>query len=240
MTARTAAFLALASLLALGARSTTATTADAAAPDGYSVSRCGNTSSRVLLTFDDWAYSDPYRAAAVGEQLQARGIRAAFFLVNEFAQDHDDIVRTLRRQGHWVANHSYSHPHLTRLSDDDARREIEYGLRSTLLRPPYGDYGPREEAIAEELGMRMCTWTVDTLDWEAAGDGFRSAESIRRIVRDAPASDKTGGVILGHLDYNFPDAVDGIVEDLHAQGYLFCRNNGPVDETVPFPLDCGE
>ena len=26
----------------------------------YYNSRCGNTSGRVLLTFDDWAYGDPY------------------------------------------------------------------------------------------------------------------------------------------------------------------------------------
>ena len=238
---RTAVFLALASLLALGARPTEAARAGAAAsPDGYSVSRCGNTSDRVLLTFDDWAYSDPYRAVAVGDHLRSRGIRAAYFLVNEFAQEHGDIVGALREQGHWVANHSYAHPHLPWLSDEDARREIEGGIRSTLLRPPYGDYGPREEALAAELGMRICMWTLDTRDWEITGNGYRSAESIRAIVRDAPASDKAGGVVLGHLEYNFPDAVGGIVDDLHAQGYLFCRNSGPVDESVPFPLDCGE
>ncbi|MCM2577861.1 polysaccharide deacetylase family protein [Streptomyces meridianus] len=236
---RTAAFLALASFLALGVNPTDSTEAGAAAED-YSASRCGNTSGRVLLTFDDWGYSDPYRATAVGEYLRSRGIRAAYFLVNEFAQEHDDIVRELRGQGHWVANHSYSHPHLTRLTDDGARQEIEGGIRSTLLRPPYGDYGPREETMAADLGMRICTWTLDTLDWEVTGDGYRSAESIRAIVRDAPASEKAGGVVLGHLEYHFPDAVGGIIDDLHAQGYLFCRNSGPVDESVPFPLDCGE
>ena len=36
----------------------------------YSKSRCGNTSGRVLLTFDDWAYDDPYRATRVGVLLE--------------------------------------------------------------------------------------------------------------------------------------------------------------------------
>src|SRR5437773_9119225 len=44
-------------------------------------SRCGNTSGRVLLTFDDWAYGDPYRATRIGAYLQSRNIRAMFFLI---------------------------------------------------------------------------------------------------------------------------------------------------------------
>ena len=34
----------------------------------YYNSRCGNTSGRVVLTFDDWAYGDPYRATVATEQ----------------------------------------------------------------------------------------------------------------------------------------------------------------------------
>ncbi|HKX16161.1 MAG TPA: hypothetical protein VJN19_13275 [Propionibacteriaceae bacterium] len=51
----------------------------------YYRSRCGNTSGRVLLTFDDWAYGDPYRATRVGAYLKSRNIRAAFFLINQEA-----------------------------------------------------------------------------------------------------------------------------------------------------------
>src|SRR6266516_2611731 len=47
----------------------------------YYNSRCGNTSGRVLLTFDDWAYGDPYRATRIGAYLQSRNIRAMFFLI---------------------------------------------------------------------------------------------------------------------------------------------------------------
>ena len=79
----------------------------------YSVSRCGNTSGRVLLTFDDWAYGDPYRATRVGAYLKSRNIRAAYFLINKEAQKYPSIVSTLRQQGHWVLNHTYSHPNLT-------------------------------------------------------------------------------------------------------------------------------
>ncbi|WKK24155.1 polysaccharide deacetylase family protein [Streptomyces olivoreticuli] len=104
-----------------------------------------------------------------GDYLRSRGIRAVFFLINEFASQYPGITETLRAQGHWVGNHTYSHRRLPDLPEADARAEIRDGLDSTLLRPPFGDYGDRETRIASELGYRMCTWTVDTLDWDGSG-----------------------------------------------------------------------
>ncbi|MFF7725163.1 polysaccharide deacetylase family protein [Streptomyces sp. NPDC008001] len=204
----------------------------------YDQQRCGNTSGRVLLTLDDWAFDRYERATEVGAYLRGRGIRAAFFLVNEYASQHPEVARTLRRQGHWVGNHTWSHPHLTGLSDEAARREIRDGVRSSLFRPPYGDYGPRETRIAAALGARVCTWTVDTLDWENTDGRFPDPATLRARVRDAPAADKRGGVILGHLFSRFPDALPGIVDDLRAQGYSLCRNTGPTTPVIADPLRC--
>ncbi len=101
----------------------------------YSWSHCGNTSGRVLLTFDDWADGDPYRATRVGDYLKSRKIRAAFFLINKDAKRYPGIVATLRQQGHWVENHTYSHPRLTRLSDADVSWQIRNGVSGNRMRP---------------------------------------------------------------------------------------------------------
>jgi len=207
----------------------------------YSKSRCGNTSGRVLLTFDDWAYGDPYRATRVGSYLKSRGVRAAFFLINQFAQDYPDIVTTLRKQGHWVLNHTYSHPDLTTLSSSQIRTEISDGIDSNRLRPPYGAYNSTVSSIASDLGYRICTWTIDTTDWKKPdGTHYRSSSSIRSIVRNSPWSAKYNGVVLGHLYTNYPrlSNLGGIIDDLHAQGLYFCRDTGPVGSNAPFPLAC--
>ncbi len=205
----------------------------------YYNSRCGNASGRVLLTFDDWAYGDPYRAVRVGRYLQSRNIRAAFFLINEYAKSYpNSIVNALRQQGHWVLNHTYSHPNLTTLSNSGVSWQIRNGVTSNLLRPPYGAYDSRVSSIAASLGYRICTWTIDTRDWQKFNGSYRSIASIRYIVRTAPWSAKSSGVVLGHLFTNYPNAVGGIVDDLHAQGLLFCRNRGPVGSRAPFPLAC--
>jgi peptidoglycan/xylan/chitin deacetylase (PgdA/CDA1 family) len=204
----------------------------------YYWSRCGNTSGRVLLTLDDWAYGDPYRATRVGDYLKSRHIRAAFFLINQEAQKHPDIIATLRQQGHWVGNHTYSHPRLTELSDTDVRWQIQNGVTSNRLRPPFGAFDSRIDSIAGSLGYRICTWTIDSLDYEYVNGSRRSTSSVRSIVRNSPWSAKYNGVILGHLNTNFPDAISGIISDLNNQGLQFCRNSGPVGATMPFPAAC--
>lgn len=204
----------------------------------YYNSRCGNTSGRVLLTFDDWAYGDPYRATRIGAYLQSRSIRAAFFLINEYASKYPGIVSTLRQQGHWVLNHTWSHPNLETLSDSGVAWQIRNGVASNRLRPPYGAYDARISRIAAGYGYRICTWTIDSRDWQYVNGIRRTVSSIRYIVRTSPWSAKASGIVLGHLFTNYPNAIAGIIYDLHLQGLLFCRNRGPVGRSMPFPLAC--
>ena len=106
------------------------------------------------------------------------------------------------------------------------------------MRPPYGAYDARVSRIASSYGYRICAWTIDTRDWEYVKGVRRSVSSIRYIVRTSSWSAKASGVVLGHLFTNYPDAVSGIIDDLHRQGLLFCRNHGPVGGYMPFPLAC--
>jgi peptidoglycan-N-acetylglucosamine deacetylase len=204
----------------------------------YTTARCGNSSGRVLITFDDWNDEDPYQIAHLGNRLEARGVRAAFFVINKKAEKYPDIVDTLRLQGHWVLNHTYSHPHLTELSDGQVRAEIAGGVSSNRLRPPYGDWDSRVSSIASSLGYRICWGTINTKDWQYLDGRLRSVGSIRSRVRNASSSAKQSGVIIGHLWTNYPAAVPGIIDDLHAQGFRLCRNTGPVGRNMSYPACC--
>ena len=132
----------------------------------YYWSRCGNTSGRVLLTLDDWAYGDPYRATRVGDYLKSRNIRAAFLLINQEAE-YPDIIATLRQQGHWVLNHTYSHPRLTELSDADVTGRsktvslaIGCGRRSAHLTP--GSIALRAALATGSVCGLSIAWTMST------------------------------------------------------------------------------
>jgi peptidoglycan-N-acetylglucosamine deacetylase len=150
----------------------------------------------VLLTFDDWAYGDPYRATRIGAYLRSHNIRAAFFLINKYAQSYPGIVSTLRQQ----ATGCSTTPTPPRPHDPVGRigeLAVRHGISSNRLRPPYGAYNSRVANIASGLGYRICTWTIDTRDWQKPdGAHYRSTSSIRSIVRTAPRSAKASGVVL--------------------------------------------
>ena len=95
----------------------------------------------MLLTFDDWAYGDPYRATRIGAYLQSRNIRAAFFLINQNAKNYPGIVSTLRQQGHWVLNHTCGSSMIHALSlfrlRVNSRPTLTDDDRPRFTRPPW-------------------------------------------------------------------------------------------------------
>ncbi|MGW1026608.1 polysaccharide deacetylase family protein [Streptomyces sp. NPDC002577] len=213
-------------------------------PSAYSRQRCGNTnSSRLLLTFDDWNVKDPYIATRTGAYLKSRNIRAAFFLINKYAKNYPDIVSTLRAQGHYVGNHTYSHPSnpgsLTNLTNSAVRFQIADGVKTNVLRPPHGEWNSRVRRIASQLGYRLCTWTIRTDDWQKPdGVHYRSIDSIVSEYKKASADAKHAGTIYGHLYTNYPAALPKLIDAAHAEGRLFCRNRGPVGAIWPRVLKC--
>ncbi len=74
-----------------------------------------------------------------------------------------DELRIARDQGVTIGNQTAAHPHLPRVSDDAAARQIgaaaarlraELGLRPHLIAYPYGEAGLREMALARSFGFR--------------------------------------------------------------------------------------
>lgn len=198
-----------------------------------SMDRMWNRSGKIILTFDDWNDADPYIATRTGAYLQDQGIMAVFFLINEKAQHYPDIINTLRQQGHYVASHSYSHARLTTLSEEDLETEILRGIKCNAMRPPFSAWDERVYRAAERLGYRLMLWTLSTGDWREDENGFRSVELIRETVLVADPEKKHNGVIIGHLQTNYPAAIPGIIEDMYAKGREFYPNKGPVGEDLP-------
>jgi peptidoglycan/xylan/chitin deacetylase (PgdA/CDA1 family) len=167
--------------------------------------RCGNTTDRVQLTFDDGAA--PERVSALLDVLSAKGVRAGFFLVGRWADAHPDLVARMRTEGHWLGNHSASHADLARLGEGAVRQEIAGGVDADLLRPPYGAMNGRVRDIAASAGYRLCLWDIDTNDWRG-----RSADEIQRTVWGGL---RPGAVVLLHLHGRstlaaLPALIDGI------------------------------
>ncbi|GAA5860454.1 hypothetical protein JCM3774_000427 [Rhodotorula dairenensis] len=97
--------------------------------------------------------------------------------------------------GH-IGSHSWSHPHMTTLTDEQILGELGWtsqaiydhsnGLVPKYWRPPYGDADIRVRAIAKEvLGLTLVGWNRDSDDWCLNESGESSCRS------EGPSSPET-------------------------------------------------
>jgi peptidoglycan/xylan/chitin deacetylase (PgdA/CDA1 family) len=103
-----------------------------------------------------------------------------------------------------IANHTWSHPDLRRLSDARVQEEIErneewiqrlFGVTARpWFRPPFGLYSDRVEAIAGELGYtRVLLWNGTLGD-----SGPISTDDLLQL---AERYCRSGAVVLGHANH---------------------------------------
>src|SRR5262249_15476096 len=129
----------------------------------------------IALTFDDGPH--PAKTEQLLEVLKSEGVPATFFVVGKMAVRYPRIVREIARQGHEVANHTFSHPNLSSLDNQSLLNELGQtreliqrltGQDTVLYRPPGGDYSRRTLKVAAKAGYHMILWTVLTKDVNGA------------------------------------------------------------------------
>lgn len=180
------------------------------------------TSGKILhLTFDDGP--NPRFTGQILEVLAKYGAKATFFVVGKNVVAHPEWIERELQAGHTVANHSYSHPRLTNISQQAFDAEIDQTAQAigprqaNCLRPPYGAVDAQVRARAADKGLTVVLWDVDTKDWRQG-----PAEQIAQAVVDGA---ETGNIILmhdggGNRD-NTVKALDIALAKLSAQGWSF-------------------
>ncbi len=180
------------------------------------------------VSFDAaWGNEDTEELIAILDKYK---VKATFFVVGAWVDKYPESVKQLADAGHEVMNHSNSHPHLTTLSEDEIKKEINTcsdkiqavtGIRPTLMRPPYGDYNDKVVSAARDIGHYTIQWDVDSLDWK---DLQPSAIYDRVVKRVSP-----GSIVLFHnAAKHTPAALPQIFEKLIQDGYSFV----PISELI--------
>ena len=177
---------------------------------------------RIALTFDDGPH--PVNTPRLLDILRQYEVPATFFVIGNLVDRYPAIARRIVEEGHEIANHTYTHANLSKLSDARIRKELADGknaiVRATgvypkVMRPPYGALKAHQRYLARsEFGYPTVLWSVDPLDWKRPG----AAVVANRLVSGAT----NGGILLAH-DLHAPtvDAIPSVVSRLKAQGYQF-------------------
>lgn len=172
--------------------------------------RCYKNSDSILLTFDDYGTKEEVRD--ILSILKEKDVKAMFFLQGDWVKKNLRLVNAIKKAGHVVGNHTYSHAVLKELSPEEMKEEITRGLPGPWLRPPQGRYNDQVRKLAASLGYVMCYWSIDSRDWT----GMSSSEMQRMILDEL----HPGAVILFHLHGTHTrELLPQLINNIRAQGY---------------------
>jgi peptidoglycan-N-acetylglucosamine deacetylase len=190
----------------------------------------------IALTFDDGPY--PFYTPVLLHVLERSNVRATFFVIGRCAQEFPELVFRILASGDEVANHTFNHIPLTKLSD----QQIEYQILSdgvflqrftgtplSLFRPPHGRFNAHVVIIAHELGYHTIFWS------DSANDVKDIPPNV--IVKRVLAEASPGGIILLHSGrYPTIEALPVIIDKLRERGYRFVTVSELLDD-VPDSSD---
>lgn len=175
----------------------------------------------VALTFDA-TYGDNQTHTLL-RILRDNNVKATFFLTGIWLLNYPDLVRDIAAEGHEIGNHSYTHPHMTLISSEEAVNQIIRtgalirnisGLDPYLFRPPFGEYDQALLNTIASLGYVIIMWTIDSLDWKNPG--------VEQIISRVADNIEPGAIILLHQSSaQTAEALPEIIAGIKEKGFSF-------------------
>jgi cellulose synthase/poly-beta-1,6-N-acetylglucosamine synthase-like glycosyltransferase/peptidoglycan/xylan/chitin deacetylase (PgdA/CDA1 family) len=200
-------------------------------PSGYNLELRGGNPRSVVLTFDDGP--DPEWTPRVLDVLKEYNAPGLFFMLGEQVVANPELVLRVSREGHLIGNHTFTHPHMEKISQIEAGVQLSTAQRligglaekyTPLFRPPYTAEVDKEnpEFWAQirgglQNGYMVVGTNVDSNDWRKPG-----AERIVASILDGLAAGK-GNIILMHDGggerSQSVEALRLVIPALRARGY---------------------
>lgn len=188
------------------------------------------------LTFDDGPSTSV--TPLILDLLKQENIKATFFVLGARAKYNPEIIKREYKEGHYIANHGYSHiygniyssPEMV-LEEYNKTRDIVREILGTdydghLFRFPGGSTGGKYRNIKAEAKILLDENNIANIDWNALSSDAAGAKTKEAIVENIKESvdGKNSVVILMHdagdkiLTY---ETLPDVIEYLREQGYAF-------------------
>lgn len=201
----------------------------------------GEEGKRVFLTFDD----GPSKSVTphILDLLKFHNIKATFFVLGSRVKLNPDIVKREYNEGHYIANHGYSHKYSSIYAKPEnvieeynkTEAEIRKALNnqnysSHLFRFPGGSIGGEYNKIKKSAKKQLKEKQIAYLDWNALTSDAAGANTKEKILKNMK---KTVGnyqnVVL--LMHDAPDkkltyeTLEDVITYLTEKGYSFKNFN---------------
>jgi peptidoglycan/xylan/chitin deacetylase (PgdA/CDA1 family) len=176
----------------------------------------------VALTFDDGPYPN---TPHILDTLKKYEAKATFFSIGKRVEWLPDTIRREAAEGHELANHTFNHPSMRKISSEKLHEEIVHAsdtmekvaqVKPVLFRPPGGYYNEMivSTAAADHCTVVMWSPNLDTKDWTRPG--------VYKIVQCVLKNVRNGSIVLFHdREPQTTEALEQILPALKKQGYTF-------------------
>ncbi len=159
----------------------------------------------IYLTFD--AGFENGNTPAILDALKAHNAKACFFLVGNYLETSPELVKRMVEEGHTVGNHTYHHPDMSKIADEesfrreltlleDAYRELTGQEMTKFYRPPQGKYSEQNLKMANDMGYHTFSGVSPT----STGTPTSSPPGSRRSTSCFPASIRGDRAAAQHLE----------------------------------------
>ena len=171
----------------------------------------------VAITYDDGPGAETNRLL---DKLKAKNAHASFMVLAPSAEQHPELLKRMKAEGHTIGNHTKSHRQLNTLSYEQVSQEIDAGNAAIKkatgqgtrwVRPPYGATNATVDQVTRDKGVSQALWDVDTVDWKD-----RNSE---HVCSSAVQGARAGSIVLMHdIHPTTVDAADCVIDGLRAKG----------------------
>ncbi len=181
----------------------------------------------VALTFDACSTSNKpsqydARIAAILQDMQ---VPATLFLGGKWMEERPEETRHLASIPLFeLGNHTFLHPHMTKVSDQRIRDELQWtqesmfaltGRQATLFRAPYGEVDTRVAKLVAEAGMTTIQFDLPSGDPDPRATKEKLVEYVTSVA-------KNGSIVVMHINGNgwhTAHALPRIIKRLRKRGF---------------------
>ncbi|GAA5912815.1 hypothetical protein JCM8208_006435 [Rhodotorula glutinis] len=144
------------------------------------------------------------------DYLESIKMKATLFYIGSNVLDWPLEAQRGLADGHEICAHTWSHPYMTSLTDEQAFAELYFskkaikdilGVTVRCWRPPYGDVDDRIRWMAQALDMQTVIWTDDTFDYDWVTLGMDAIRKNYQAIFDKQTAGKynsAGAIVLTH------------------------------------------
>lgn len=193
----------------------------------YNAHYVGSTEDKKVYFVFSASYEGGYTPKIL-DSLKENDAKAVFFLVGTYIKENPQLVKRMLDEGHYIGNHSMTHPCLPVVSNDRLISEMvgldnyvydnfKYDMKYFM--PPSGEYSEKVLAAAKEMNYTSIFWSFAYLDYDE-----KNQKGTEYAYNKVISNLHNGAIIFLHtVSKDNANALDKILKQIKHEGFTISQ-----------------